>query len=380
MRFAPPPAMRVDDRVGGLNQISVRSYNERLIMSLLRQHGQLSRMELGQRSGLSAQTISVIVRALERDELVVLGDAQRGRVGPPTTPLSLRADGAFSIGVKIGMKSTDLVLIDFLGQVQHRIGYIYDFPDSDLIFDRLATDLETLRSAIAPAHRSRLTGIGIAVPEGIENLDLTDMSDAAARRWAEVDFEARVGAIAGMDVHIQNDVTAAAGAEMIFGAARQLNDFAYFFVGGTTSCRLALGHRIYAGKRFINQTITSLSDLYADLAPTDRDAGNAIWRGDTTWPDFGPAQSAWIKRCATDLTDAITALSSFVDIRMVIIDGRVPRPIADALRDQVADHLTTHFADVTVQGGTIGSFSKAVGAAALCLHSRYMVENSLLSL
>jgi len=35
MRFAPPTAIRVDDRVGGLNQISVRSYNERLVMSLL---------------------------------------------------------------------------------------------------------------------------------------------------------------------------------------------------------------------------------------------------------------------------------------------------------------------------------------------------------
>lgn len=376
MRFAPPTAMRVDDRAGGLNQISVRSYNERLVMSLLRQHGQLSRMELGQRSGLSAQTISVIVRALERDELVLLGDAQRGRVGPPTTPLSLRPDGAFSIGMKIGMKSTDLILVDFLGQVRHHIGYIYDWPDSDGIFDRLGADLEILRGAIAPEYRDRLTGIGIAVPEGIEQLDLHDMPDAAARRWGDVDFEARAGAIAGMEVHIQNDVTAAAGAEMIFGAARQLDDFAYFFVGGATSCRLALGHRIYAGRRFGGKEMTSLRDLYASLDQVPRAAADAIWRGDAAWPDFGAVQQAWVDRCAEDLAVAIIALSGFVDLRTTIIDGRFPRDVADALRSRVAEHLDAQLADVTLVGGTIGSFGKAIGAAALCLHSRYMVENT----
>ena len=82
MRFAPPLAMRVGDRGGGLNQTSVRTYNERLVMSLLRQRTSLSRMELGQHSGLSAQTVSVIVRALEKDGLVLPGEVQRGRVGP----------------------------------------------------------------------------------------------------------------------------------------------------------------------------------------------------------------------------------------------------------------------------------------------------------
>ncbi|MHA6297131.1 ROK family transcriptional regulator [Devosia sp. CAU 1758] len=377
MRFAPPTAIRVDDRVGGLNQISVRSYNERLVMSLLRQHGNLSRMELCQRSGLSAQTISVIVRALERDELVVLGDAQRGRVGPPTTPLSLRPDGAFAIGMKIGMKSTDLILIDFLGQVRSRIGYIYDWPDAEVIFDRLGSDLDRLRGTLSAGHQERLTGIGIAVPEGIENLDLPDMPAHAVKRWSEVNFETEVNTIAGMEVHIQNDVTAATGAEMIFGSARQLDDFAYMFVGGSTSCRLALGHRIYAGRPFkTSPQMTSLRDLHDAINEIERDEANAIWRGDEHWPVFGAAQSYWLKKCATDLADAITALSSFVDIRIAIIDGRFPRSVAGELCDRVASLLQQDVPGVAVQRGDIGSLGKAVGAAALCLHSRYMIENA----
>ncbi|MEP4430747.1 MAG: MarR family transcriptional regulator, partial [Hyphomicrobiales bacterium] len=78
MRFAPPPSLRIADGSGGLNQIRVRSYNERLIMSLLLQNNGMSRMQMGKISGLSAQTISVIVRGLERDGLISRGEAQSG--------------------------------------------------------------------------------------------------------------------------------------------------------------------------------------------------------------------------------------------------------------------------------------------------------------
>src|SRR4051812_24102500 len=115
MRFAPPPAMRAADRGGGLNQTSVRSYNEMLVLSLLRKHASLSRMELVQLSGLSAQTISVIVRALERDELIVAKEARRGRVGPPMIPMSLNPDGAFALGFSVSAAGVDAVLLDFCG-------------------------------------------------------------------------------------------------------------------------------------------------------------------------------------------------------------------------------------------------------------------------
>ncbi len=41
MRFAPPNPIRIADRAAGLNAVSVRSYNERLVLSMLsaaRQH------------------------------------------------------------------------------------------------------------------------------------------------------------------------------------------------------------------------------------------------------------------------------------------------------------------------------------------------------
>ena len=38
--------------------------------------------------------------------------ALRGRVGQPTIPMSLDPDGAYSLGLKIGRRSCDLVLVE----------------------------------------------------------------------------------------------------------------------------------------------------------------------------------------------------------------------------------------------------------------------------
>ncbi len=63
LRFAPPNPLRIADRATGLNSVSVRSYNERLVLSLLLQNKSTTRLEIGERTGLSAQTVSVLVRS-----------------------------------------------------------------------------------------------------------------------------------------------------------------------------------------------------------------------------------------------------------------------------------------------------------------------------
>ena len=43
------------------------------------------------------------------------GEPIRGRVGQPSVPLSINPEGAFFLGLKVGRRSADLVLVDFLG-------------------------------------------------------------------------------------------------------------------------------------------------------------------------------------------------------------------------------------------------------------------------
>ena len=67
----------------GTNQAGMREQNERLVLSLVRRHGALAKSEIARMTGLSAQTVSVIMRHLEADRLLRRGEPQRGRVGQP---------------------------------------------------------------------------------------------------------------------------------------------------------------------------------------------------------------------------------------------------------------------------------------------------------
>ena len=58
--------------VGGATQSGLRDHNEKLLLSLLRDAGPIAGRDLARMTALSAQTVSVILRGLEREGF--LGD------------------------------------------------------------------------------------------------------------------------------------------------------------------------------------------------------------------------------------------------------------------------------------------------------------------
>jgi len=138
--FEPPsPA-----NAAGADQAGVRVYNERLILSLARRFGPLSKTEVARMTGLSVQSTSTIMNRLQADGLLKREAPLRGRVGQPTVPVSLDPEGAFSIGLKIGRRSFDLVLIDFCGVARRRAHRTYPYPTPDLVMDFIKAEIAPL--------------------------------------------------------------------------------------------------------------------------------------------------------------------------------------------------------------------------------------------
>jgi len=380
MRFAPPSAMRVVDHGGGLNQTSVRTYNERLVMSLLRHNDGLSRMQICQISGLSAQTVSVIVRSLERDNLLIAGSAQRGRVGPPSIPMFLNPEGAYSIGIKIGRRTTDTMLIDFVGGVRQQARLSYNHPSSHDILTHIGEALAVIQRTLSSEHRNRVVGIGISLPDDVESWPANRDAGSEGKIWSEIDFEAEIGRNCDLPVYLQNDVTAAASAELLFGSARELNDFAYFYIGCRSAARIVLNHHVYAGRKKKadpDKGILSLSELETSLAEHKLET-SPLWDSPTQWPDYGQTLDDWTLSAAQSLVIAVGNLTAFVEINRVIIDGSMPTELCLKLAQRIQTGLEkaalAQPGDAFVLTGKTGPFSKALGAASLPLYSRFMVE------
>lgn len=363
MRFAPPPSLRVADRSAGMNQVIARSLNERLIMSMLFQHDGLTRMQMGQRSGLSAQTISVLVRALERDGLVLRGEAVKGRIGPPTIPVSLNPDGAFSIGVNLGARNIDVVLINFVGDILHKSSRRYDQPKLGLIAESVRACVADAIAAISPERSNRLAGIGLSMPADIDHFAPENSEEPISG----FDFESLLQEAFGVNVFIQNDITAAAGAESMFGVAREQHSYLFCHLGPRLTTRLILDDRIYSGET-PNHQQADANSLLDDLLD-QRDGPN-----DAQVIDLAD----WIQKSAEELQMSFLAVRRFVDVDTLIVTGlcsqETTQDITISLQTSL-NQLGLKDASVNVLFSTLGPWGLAKGAASLSFHNRFMADS-----
>ncbi len=205
----------------GTNQTGVRLYNERLVLSLIREHkilpqgGSCARL-----TGLSPQTISGIVNELTDDGLLLKGRPQRGRVGQPSVPYSLNPEGAYFVGMKIGRRSSDVVLLDFVGRVLRKFHepHPYSTPEDTLVLIRRGTG--ELVDGLTSAQRKRISGFGIASPFEMWNWEPQfGAPQSVLEAWRTTDILADARRLSPWPVYLHNDGTAACAAELVLGNA-----------------------------------------------------------------------------------------------------------------------------------------------------------------
>ena len=364
MRFAPPNPLRIADRSSGMNSIAVRSFNERLMLSLLLQNDGLSRMEIGQKTGLSAQTVSVLVRSLEQEGLVTQGEAKKGRIGPPTIPLSLNPSGAYSVGISIGHLKTHVVLIDFVGRVKFSTEIDNIPPEQKSNQSKFLATVQAAVDTLPDENRQRIAGIGLAIPEDSHELSLAP-SGALERYEALAD---EIEAALGIEVYVQNDINAAASGESMFGAAKPLSDYLYCYLGARLHCRLVLNHQIFNGVSQMSYGV-GLLRLEKELAAAGLET-SALWARGADWPEFGPIGEQWRTICVGELEKVLTLLGQFVPVKTVVLSSYAPKKVCASITSMLAERVN----GIEALAGILDVSPKAIGAASLPFSSKFMVE------
>ncbi len=365
MRFAPPQQLRIADRSDGLNPERVRSYNERLVLSLLLQNEGISRLEIGSRTKLSQQTVSVIVRSLEKEGLLVRGQALRGRVGPPTIPVLLNPDGAYCVGIDFAHLDTEVVLIDFLGAVRFHTKLapqrLNDPSSNAIILDVVNQAMQTLPEDM----RLRVAGIGLAIPEDASALSVKNMS-AVLEHTLQEELEQKFK----LPVFVQNDMTAAVGAEMMFGATRTSSDYLFFYVDAMLHSRLVLNNHIYTGNQ--SATVDSADAGILSLKRRIlRENSSSFDPVTSDWKDLGDPLDRWRSDCVAALKKSIRAVLQFVELKHIIISASIPPTITQS----ICNDLQRALPDITILSGELTVAPKAVGAGSLPFIARFTVQH-----
>ncbi|MDE2444683.1 MAG: ROK family transcriptional regulator [Alphaproteobacteria bacterium] len=384
----------------GTTQNGLRLYNERLALSLIRQYGQLPKAEIARLTGLSAQTVSVIVRHLERDKLVLAGAKQRGKVGQPLVPFKLNPDGAFAIGLKVGRRSGDMVLLDLTGNVRAILRQPYHFPTPKQFLAFAEKGIKTLTTKLPKAMRGRISGLGIAAPFELWNWEEeVGAPHEVLEAWRDFDLMGEVAKLCDFPVHPCNDATAACSAELLFGRGATVPDYAYFYVGYFIGGGLVLNGSLFQGHTGNAGALGSIpvprhgggseqlirsASLYT-LEQALRESGlnpNMLWNLENEWSDAGKLLDDWITKAARGMAQASAAIASILECREIVIDGAMPPNVRKKLVEATAQALKhTNMSGITpfnLREGAIGRDARAIGAASLPLFANFIIDRDIL--
>jgi predicted NBD/HSP70 family sugar kinase len=394
-------------RPRGSSQGGLRQYNERVVLQAIRLHGPLPGADLARLTKLTAQTISLITKRLLDDGLLIKGEPLRGKVGQPSVPLSLNPEGAYSIGIKVGRRSLDVVLVDFTGHVQQRWALAYRFADPDELLPEIGARLKEIRRKLGPTRHALVQGVGIAAPLAMGGWQqLLGLPATVANKWQHLDLAQAVAELTPLPVTLIKDTAAACVAELVAGRGRSVKSFLYVFVDTLTGGGLVLDSHLRAGvsgnagaigslplwlaERGADGdaaappaqllSVASLLTLERAYAAAQLDVGAAVDERALQAP-WLPHTQAWLRRAGSAIAQAVHAATCLLDMEGAILDGSLSRELLAALLSETSAALGRYdwegVARPDLLAGTIGNDARALGGALLPLYANFAPDRDL---
>jgi predicted NBD/HSP70 family sugar kinase len=375
----------------GKNPERSRDHNRRVVLDIVRQHETLGRAHIAKLTQLTPQAVANIVDELVGEGLLMeMGRRRTGR-GQPPIQFAVNPEGGFTIGVEIAADHIVTVALDLAGRLRaSRILALKD-PGPDHVLSTFAAEVASMSANAG----SKLLGTGVVMPGPFEIDGMTSVGPTTLPGWSGRDAAKVLGEACGHSVIVENDATAAAVGERLFGAGLAISNFCmvYFGVGlglgiiqdgspyrGAFGNAGEIGHVtvVPKGKQCPScGQLGCLEGYVSAYALKEKLACAGIVDADFADLERLHAQShpvivKWVADAATYLGPMVAMLENILDPQTLILGGALP----DAIIDDVIAHMGPLPTSVAsrrqrdlprVMRGKTGQLTAALGAAALPL-------------
>jgi predicted NBD/HSP70 family sugar kinase len=222
--------------------------------------GPLSRVSLARRLGLSSAAVTKAARPLiDTGYLHELAATERTGpgAGRPASPLAVRADREFFVGVKITADELIGVVCDLCADVRVAAHRPLTDPDVEAVLTELGRLVDELLDGPGD-YRARTRRLGLAVSGDVDRTTgLVRYSPFL--QWRNVLLGQRAARTTGLAVTVENDVKALTAAEQWFGEGVGAESFALVTVGTGIGCGLVVNGRLVSGSHGVAGEIGHIS-------------------------------------------------------------------------------------------------------------------------
>lgn len=315
-------------------------------------HGPQSRARLAEKMGLSAPTLTRLVRPLIESGILVESDAVRtpGR-GRSSLPLDVVPGSYRFIGVKITTESIYAVVTDLRA----------------CILDEEIVPLESLRvpdvvaavGAVVRSFQSRsdrpVDGVGVTVGGQVEAGEI--VADSPFLHWRDVPFRSLLSTEVGVPVYLDNDVVGLTRSQQWFGHGKGYTNFALLTVGA------GIGYGLVVNDEMVPTLVSPVSHFPVDpsgplcplghrgcmtayLASDSITAAVSVGHGRLIGYDEvldmakadDPIASRVVREAARALGRAASAITSLTGVELIILSGEGVH-LAEVARSSVDEGL-----------------------------------------
>lgn len=397
----------------GTNLPRVADYNQGIVLEAIRIVDGISRVEIAESTGLTAQTVSNIVKRLIDRRLVVETDKVVSGGGKPRVMLRANPDSAYAVGVQIDGDETSFIVADLTGRVVSRDRHptSQELGPSGVI-EQVASAIEHIVEK-AEIPSDKILGVGVACPGPLDRAKGVVFQPPNLRDWQEVPLKDLLEKKTGYPVTVDNDATAAAIGERWFGGAKSTSNFAFIYAGvgigaglfvedhvyrGTTANAGEFGHislnpegpECFCGNRGCVEFYCSPSGLTREvlrrLKRGEPSSLKAMFDSGVERVDFEAVSHAALsgdklateelRKSATLLGYGVVNLVNLLDVELVVLGGKGFRDLGQIYKQEIERVLhkrliARQFRQIKVRLSEAGDDAGALGAASLILYKTY---------
>jgi N-acetylglucosamine repressor len=393
-----------------INQRSllIREPNEVRILRLVRDSGEISRVEIARKCNINKAYVTELVSKLikagfleETGKVVTDGKVGRKRVLLRFLPLA-----GVVAGVDIGMTQTSIVLSDLTAEIIKEITFHHALETSAQ--DVLLKVGETILTLLSSSRYSqkKLVGIGVGVQGLIDYTTNTLTVSHNKKAWEGESLSTELEKNFKVPVYVENDVKTMTLGEYLFGSAKGVKNFVYLFVGvgfgagiminghlhrGFTSSAGEIGYTeldpqsfykeqfplMYNGQIIFGQILTdaNIVDSYVRNSPLKSEENISVADIAQKAVSGDRIAKSIIEECASLLSLLSINLINMLNPELIIIGGKISEyspELIDLVREKIQkDLLSVPAKAVRLKGASHGDQGVVRGATGLVLYEMF---------
>lgn len=229
----------------------MRHTNALSILTLLRECGSCSRADLVRATGLSAPTVTNVVKDLLSESLVEpLGEGESSG-GRPPDKLRFKAERGCILAASISTDTLSFLLTDLNGNQLDtlKIALTRRKTTPAAICNYIGDVIDKLLRKQKKSRKQLLTlVVGVPAIANVEEGSVLSISTLDG--WRAVPLRAMLNNIVDCLIIIENDTNLAALGERYCGAAQTAQDFVLINIGTNVSAGIVLGGKIHHGSQW----------------------------------------------------------------------------------------------------------------------------------